>query len=105
MWSQVLLSPRCMELQDVAAPTPADLGEGEVIVEFLCGGICGSDAPHFDGEPASISQPGDAGFPLHEIVGRILETTSPNLRVGDRVVGYATGARGSASTSPMMQRN
>ena len=94
MWSQVLLSPRCMELQDVAAPTPADLGEDEVIVEFLCGGICGSDAPHFYGEPASISQPGDAGFPLHEIVGRVLETTSPNLHVGDRVVGYATGARG-----------
>lgn len=61
MWSQVLLSPRCMELQDVAAPTPADLGEDEVIVEFLCGGICGSDAPHFYGEPASISQPGTRG--------------------------------------------
>jgi L-iditol 2-dehydrogenase len=94
MWSQVLLSPGCMELQDVAAPTAADLRKGEVIVQFLCGGICGSDAPHFYGEPASIGQTGDAGFPLHEIVGRILETTSPTLRVGDRVVGYATGARG-----------
>ena len=94
MWSQVLLSPGCMELQDVAAPTAADLREGEVIVQFLCGGICGSDAPHFYGEPGSIAQAGDAGFPLHEIVGRVLETRSPTLRVGDRVVGHATAGRG-----------
>ena len=83
-----------MELQDVAAPTAADLREGEVIVQFLCGGICGSDAPHFYGEPGSIAQAGDAGFPLHEIVGRVLETRSPTLRVGDRVVGHATAGRG-----------
>jgi L-iditol 2-dehydrogenase len=94
MWSQFLVSPGCMELQAVAAPTPADLREDEVIVQFLCGGICGSDAPHFFGEPGSVGRPGEAGFPLHEIVGRVLETTSSTLHVGDRVVGYATGARG-----------
>jgi L-iditol 2-dehydrogenase len=94
MWSQVLLSPGCMALQEVAAPTAADLGEGEVIVQFLCGGICGSDTPHFYGEPGSIGQAGEAGFPLHEIVGRVVETTSSTLHVGDRVVGHATGARG-----------
>jgi len=94
MWSQVLLSPGCMELQDVAAPTAADLGEGEVIVQFLCGGICGSDSPYFYGEPGSVGRAGEAGFPLHEIVGRVLETSSSTLHVGDRVVGYATGARG-----------
>jgi L-iditol 2-dehydrogenase len=94
MWSQVLMSPGRLELQHVAAPTAAGLREGEVIVQLLCGGICGSDAPHFLGERASIGQIGDAGFPLHEIVGRVLETASSSFNVGDRVVGYATRARG-----------
>lgn len=94
MWSQVLLSPGCMELRDVAAPAAADLSEGRVIAQFLCGGICGSDAPFFYGEPGSLGHAGDAGFPLHEVVGRVLETTSSTLHVGDRVVGYATSARG-----------
>jgi threonine dehydrogenase-like Zn-dependent dehydrogenase len=83
-----------MELRDVAAPTAADLSEGKVLAQFLCGGICGSDAPFFYGEPGSLGHAGDAGFPLHEVVGRVLETTSPTLQVGDRVVGYATSARG-----------
>ena len=94
MWSQVLVAPGCMELQEVAAPTGDDLSEGEVIVQFLCGGICGSDAPYFYGQPGSPGQAGDAGFPLHEVVGRVVETTSSALHVGDRVVGYATAARG-----------
>jgi len=94
MWSQVLVAPGCMELQEVAPPTGADLSEGEVIVQFLCGGICGSDAPYFYGQPGSPGHAGDPGFPLHEVVGRVLETTSSTLRVGDRVVGYATAARG-----------
>jgi L-iditol 2-dehydrogenase len=83
-----------MELQEVAAPTRADLGKGQVIVQFLCGGICGSDSPHFLGEPGTIAHAGETGFPLHEIVGRVLETASPTLHAGGRVVGYATGARG-----------
>ena len=94
MWSQVLMAPGCMELQEVAAPTGDDLSDGEVIVQFLCGGICGSDAPYFYGQPGSPGQAGDAGFPLHEVVGRVVETTSSTLHVGDRVVGYATAARG-----------
>jgi len=83
-----------MEMREVAAPTSADLSEGQVIVQFLCGGICGSDAPYFNGQPGPAGHPGEAGFPLHEVVGRVIETTSPTLDVGDRVVGYATGARG-----------
>ena len=94
MWSQVLMAPGYMELQEVAAPTGDHLSDGEVIVQFLCGGICGSDAPYFYGQPGSPCQAGDAGFPLHEVVGRVVETASSTLHVGDRVVGYATAARG-----------
>ncbi|HEY5783876.1 MAG TPA: zinc-binding dehydrogenase [Microlunatus sp.] len=84
------------------APDPADLADGQVIVATRAGGICGSDLPRFLGRP--YVQPGDLGgtatrapgFPMHEIVGKIITSRHPDHRVGDLVVGWASSYLGLA---------
>ena len=74
--------------------------DGQVLVRFLAAGICGSDLPGFKGVQGRL--PGDtgtlaaemAGFPIHEIVGEVVATAHPGHRVGDRVVGWASGFNG-----------
>jgi len=73
-----------------------------VIVATLAGGICGSDLPRFLGRP--YLQPGDLGgtatrvpgFPMHEIVGRIVASRHPAHAVGDLAVGWASSYLGLA---------
>jgi threonine dehydrogenase-like Zn-dependent dehydrogenase len=98
MWAQALTGPATFERREVPAKTEDDLGEGDVLLRSLSGGICGSDLPFYRGslfwgaptetKPYSNVKP---GFPLHEIVGEVLATRDPALPVGAKVVGWATG--------------
>lgn len=96
MWAQKLIAPQRFVLCEVEAPSPDLLGEGQVLLESLAGGICGSDLPFYRG---ATSQPGTAtaegfgrpGFPMHEIAGRVLASRHPSHRPGDTVVGWASG--------------
>lgn len=95
MWAQQLVAPRTLVEVDVPAPAERDLGEREVLVEVLAGGICGSDLPTFRGGkpadgPAARGYEPVPGAPLHEVVGRVLATTDPDHEVGSRVVGWAS---------------
>ena len=94
MWTNTIVHPGQLVHHDVAAPTGDDLAEGQVVVRLLCGAICGSDLPGFRGQPDLTYGAVRDGYPLHEIVGDIVETRSAAFAVGDRVTGYATGARG-----------
>ena len=86
MWSYRLDGPMHYELCEIARPRDSDIPEGSVMIEFLAGGICGSDiARCLDGGNAHT--PGPAGLSLHEIVGMVVATNS-DLRVGERVVGW-----------------
>lgn len=95
MWAQQLVAPMTLAEVDVPAPAERDLGDREVLVEVLAGGICGSDLPTFrggkpaDGPAARGYQP-LPGAPLHEVVGRVVATTDPAHEVGSRVVGWAS---------------
>ena len=95
MWAYELDGPSRIREVECPEPGPADLGPGELLLRFVVGGICGSDVPKFTGavHPSVGDQPGP-GFPLHEVVARVVASESPRFRVGDRVVGFARGAAG-----------
>lgn len=100
MWSYRLVAPYTFARTEVAETTPDRLGDRQVLLRFLAAGVCGSDLPGFRGTQGRL--PGDtgtsaadmAGFPIHEIVGEVLATRHPDHRVGDRVVGWASGFNG-----------
>lgn len=94
MWAYRLDRPRELTLVDTDVED-GPLGPGEVRLRFLAGGICGSDMPKFTGVVGpSVKEGVGLGFPLHEVVGEVIESTSERLRVGDRAVGWANLSRG-----------
>lgn len=98
MWSYRLTAPYTFVRHDV--PEPAEPAEGQVLLRFLAAGVCGSDLPGFRGTQGRL--PGDTGcsaadmegFPIHEVAGEVLASAHPAHRVGDRVVGWASGFDG-----------
>lgn len=100
MWSYRLVAPYTFDRSDIAPPSPDALADGQVLLSFSAAGICGSDIPGFRGTQGKL--PGDTGpcaagipgFPIHEIVGEVLASSHPDHRVGDHVVGWASGFDG-----------
>ncbi|MGH3454385.1 MAG: alcohol dehydrogenase catalytic domain-containing protein [Nocardioidaceae bacterium] len=92
MWAYRLEGPLHLVRHDIDPPEESDLDEGEVVVRFLAGGICGSDIPRCrDGSGRPGPEP--FGLSLHEIVGEVVATRS-DLAVGQRVVGWVSRSRG-----------
>jgi L-iditol 2-dehydrogenase len=103
MWAHLLVGPRQLDRVEVPAVTAAQLQDGQVLLRTLAGGICGSDLPRFRGVASPPVGPGPAsshadrvGQPLHEVVGEVLASRHPDVAVGTRVVGWATGFDGLA---------
>jgi threonine dehydrogenase-like Zn-dependent dehydrogenase len=100
MWSYHLVAPYLFERTTVAEYSPGALGDGHVLLRFLAAGICGSDMPGFRGTQGRLpadtgaSTAGIVGFPIHEIVGEVLDSRHPSHSRGDRVVGWASGFDG-----------
>lgn len=94
MWAYALVGPRSFAKRQVPTPSADGLGEGQVLLRPVVGGICGSDLPGFAGHqtPARDGVRLDTallpGFPLHEILGDVLASRAPELPVGSRVVGW-----------------
>jgi L-iditol 2-dehydrogenase len=91
MWAMQLVAPCTFAEVDIPAPLEQDLHDGEVLLEVLAGGVCGSDLPTFRGN-ASRSEvgPPPPGASLHEVVGRVIGSRDQRHEVGSRVVGWAT---------------
>lgn len=100
MWAYRLTAPYTFERVDIAERSPESLAPGQVLLRLLAAGICGSDLPGFRGYKGRL--PGDTGasaadmlgFPVHEVVGEVLASRHDSHRVGDRVVGWASGFDG-----------
>src|SRR5215207_2796088 len=91
MWAYAMTAPG--RLERVEAPVP-QVARGLVLVRLHAGGICGSDLPSFRGRANPfVDFYGEPGFPLHEVVGEVVEGDLP---AGTRVVGWADGHRGLA---------
>ncbi len=100
MWSYRLVAPYTFERNEIPSKTMESLADGQVLVQFLAAGICGSDLPGFRGTKGRL--PGDTGpcaaqmdgYPIHEIVGEVIASRHRHHRRGDRVVGWASGFDG-----------
>ncbi len=97
-----LVAPSLLEPFEVAEPTELDLAKGEVLVKVRAGGICGSDVPHFAGKRSAVLTHAGAtsvpGFPMHEVVGEVIASASPDFTNGDLTVGWASNASALAET-------
>jgi threonine dehydrogenase-like Zn-dependent dehydrogenase len=75
--------PGRIELLDIAEPTlPEEPGVILFQPELAC--LCGSDLPYFDGELSR--EPHQIGHSLHEMIGRVIDTSGNRFRPGDRVL-------------------
>lgn len=96
MWAFALAGPGRFRRVEVDRPSPGRLGDSEVLLRVVAGGICGSDGPFFLGAPNrwAASAPGSAGaapgFPMHEVVGEVVASSDPDLAPGQMVVGWAS---------------
>jgi L-iditol 2-dehydrogenase len=77
---------------EVEPPGEDALGDGDVLLRFRVGGICGSDIPRCQ-DGVSPDAPAPFGLSLHEIVGEVVATRS-DLEVGARVVGWVGDSTG-----------
>ncbi len=58
--------------------------------------MCGSDIPFFTGSKRFKSYPLPPGFPIHECVGQVVESTSNLVKPGDQVIAIPDGNQGLA---------
>ena len=100
MWSYRIVAPYQFERTSIDEKTPDCLAEGQVLLQFLAAGVCGSDMPAFRGVRGVL--PGDDGrsgaekdgYPIHEVVGEVIASRHNRHHPGDRVVGWASGFDG-----------
>lgn len=100
MWGYRLVAPYEFERLELPEPSAESLAPGQVLLRFLAAGICGSDLPGFRGTQGRLpgdtgaSAAGMVGFPIHEVAGEVLASRHDAHRVGDHVVGWASGFDG-----------
>jgi threonine dehydrogenase-like Zn-dependent dehydrogenase len=88
-----LLRPREFQAVEVARP---EIGSDQILVRLEGAVLCGSDIPKFTGMWPGLQCPLPPGMPIHECVGVVMESQSPRLQVGDRVVAVPRGDQGLA---------
>src|SRR4249919_2974854 len=76
----------------VDAGTSGAPADGDVVVALETACLCGSDIPYFS--DAHDRYPLPVGLSLHEIVGTIVRSASPDFREGERVLAMPLGLRG-----------
>lgn len=95
MRAAVYHGPGDIRLEEAPVPTP---GAGEVLIEVLRSGLCGTDVTEWVAGPKLIPlhsrhpHSGHVGpmIPGHEMVGRVVESNAPDLPSGTLVAGAAS---------------
>jgi threonine dehydrogenase-like Zn-dependent dehydrogenase len=98
MWAHQLTGPGRIDPVETPDPRGSELAPGKLIARFEAGGICGSDLPSFLGVEDLIMgrAHGLPGYPLHELVGEVVESAAGDVPVGARIVGWADRHQGLA---------
>jgi threonine dehydrogenase-like Zn-dependent dehydrogenase len=95
-----LTGPETFERIETPDLGEADLEDGDVLLRFVTGGLCGSDTPKFRGAfDPDDPYIGFPGVPLHELVGEVVASRSPRYRPGTLVVGLVQRYRALAEYS------
>jgi L-iditol 2-dehydrogenase len=91
-----LVSPRVFEKVEVPVP-PWNTDKPErLLVRTIWISLCGSDIPFFTGSKRYNTYPFAPGFPIHECVGEVVESTSNKFEPGNYVIAIPDGNQGLA---------
>ncbi len=91
-----VVSPRKFIQTQMPPPDLRDTGLDRILVQPDWVSMCGSDIPFFTGSKRHRSYPLPEAAPIHECVGRVIESTSRLFQPGDRVLAIPEGDRGLA---------
>ena len=89
-----VIRPR--EFIQVETPIPdlKDAGLDRILVQPSWVSMCGSDIPFFTGSKRHRAYPLTVAAPIHECVGRVVESTSNLFQPGDKVIAIPEGDKG-----------
>jgi len=87
-----IVGPRLLKLIELPIP---DIVDGEILVKFQVGSICGSDLPYFLFDTShplltGASTPLPPMLSLHELVGLVARSRNKRFKEGDRVLALPT---------------
>jgi threonine dehydrogenase-like Zn-dependent dehydrogenase len=88
--------PRTFQQVEVPAPSLEVDGVERILVQPNWVSMCGSDIPFFTGSKRHKTYPLPVAAPIHECVGRVVESTSPRFQPSDRVIAIPEGDQGLA---------
>lgn len=86
-----LVSPRTFNVVDAPMPNLGDGVPERMVIRTRWVSMCGSDIPFFTGSKRHGNYPYAPGFPIHECVGQVIESTSVSLQPGDHVIAIPEG--------------
>ena len=81
-----VVKPRHFEQVQAVVPDLKTVGADWILVQPEWVSMCGSDIPFFTGNKRHKTYPLPVAAPIHESVGRVVESTSSLFQPGDRVV-------------------
>lgn len=91
-----VVKPRHFVQVQTVVPDLETAGSDRILVQPEWVSMCGSDIPFFAGSKRHKSYPLPVGKPIHECVGRVVESTSSLFALGDRVIAIPEGDQGLA---------
>jgi len=81
-----VIHPRKFIQTQTVVPDLKTAGAERILVQPDWVSMCGSDIPFFTGSKRHKPYPLPIGAPIHECVGRVIESTSSLFQPGDRVI-------------------
>jgi L-iditol 2-dehydrogenase len=91
-----VIEPRTFSLVQVPVPSLEAGDQAQILVQPEWVSLCGSDIPFFTGNKRFKNYPLAPGAPIHEAVGRVIQSSSGLFHPGDRVVAIPEGDLGLA---------
>ena len=89
-----LHAPNEMTCEEVARPSLGELdGEAGVLIESAVTTICGSDVHALNADVGLVPYPCPHGYPGHETIGKVVDTSTDDLDVGQVVLGVPDPSR------------
>lgn len=86
-----LVSPRVFRTVQIPVPSLGNGNPDRLLIRTSWVSMCGSDIPFFTGSKRHKNYPFAPGFPNHECVGQVVESTSSHFEVGNLVIAIPDG--------------
>lgn len=86
-----LVRARTFEMVNAPIPHLGDGNPDRLMIRTRWVSMCGSDIPFFTGSKRHKNYPFAPGFPIHECVGEVIESTSGLFKPGDAVIAIPEG--------------